>query len=910
MRPAFFVMAGLGALASAVPAFSRPETPVPVAAPASALALTTPQVIGELIVQLRADTQTLARLSPKGEPGFSFTPLWQEAARSADGYVHLGDLHLRVRAPGGEWRDFDSSRQRRALRRLPTGAGVFAAADITATLGDGVPLRVERRWHVERGAPALRFRVTNVTSTPIELGAVGMPMVFDNIITGRDLDTAHGSASFVDPYVGRDAGYLQVTRLNGKGPALLVLPARGSPLEAYVPIAPAGENAASPFTDPTPRSVTFEGIYDWTVHSKGYAEQEWRGAATAWNTPTARQVAPGETVEFGVRFAVSPTIRAIEDTLAREGRPVAVGIPGYILPADQTGSLFVKAPSRIVSVAAEPAGSILTAPAPARGEWQRLTVRPRGWGPARLTITYADGQRQTVSYFLSKPSAEVSRDLGRFSLSKQWYENPADPFRRSPGILSYDREANAVVLADSRVWIAGLGDEGGSGSWLGAIMKQLDNPDEGELRAIERFVDTTLVGGLQVEAGDHAGAVRKSTFFFDPRFSSWYPGYDADPGSWSWAWPAQEADRLDRSYNYPHVAAAHWALYRLARYHPGLLKVHDWRWYLQHAYLTVTAMDRDAKLYSEFGLMVGDVFVDILTALEKEGWTQQAADVQRIMRARADHWRGKRYPFGSEMPWDSTGQPEVYAWMRRFGFSPQADLTREVILGYDPAIPSWAYNGNARRYWDFGTAGKYQRVERQVHHYGSALNALPLLDAFRRNPADLHLLRVGYGGMMGPISSVDREGFSSTAFHSWPDMMRPDPYSGDFGVGFFGHAYGAATYVVDDPTFGWLCFGGDIDTRGGTIAVVPKDGARSRLFVAPAGRWIVLNAGKIARAVYDPKDRSVTLTLDPADAFTPRADLSVETTAPRDGSVGGGVRGQARHLIVPLGARETIVRID
>src|SRR3546814_14860490 len=80
--------------------------------------------------------------------------------------------------------------------------------------------------------------------------------------------------------------------------------------------------------------------------------------------------------------------------------------------------------------------------------------------------------------------------------------------------------------------------------------------------------------------------------------------------------------------------------------------------------------------------------------------------------------------------------------MRYFGFAPQAEATREVILGYDPTIPSWAYNGNARRYWDFLYGGKYARIERQIHHYGSALNAVPLFDAFRRDPADLHLLRV------------------------------------------------------------------------------------------------------------------------------------------------------------------------
>ncbi|MEJ8629793.1 DUF5695 domain-containing protein [Sphingomonas sp. I4] len=169
----------------------------------------------------------------------------------------------------------------------------------------------------------------------------------------------------------------------------------------------------------------------------------------------------------------------------------------------------------------------------------------------------------------------------------------------------------------------------------------------------------------------------------------------------------------------------------------------------------------------------GDVFIDILTDLKREGWTAKAAEIERLMKGRADHWRTLKYPFGSEMAWDSTGQAEVYAWMRYFGYGPKADVTREVILGYDPSIPHWGYNGNARRYWDFLYGGKYPRLERQIHHYGSTLNAIPLFDAFRRKPSDMHLLRVAYGGLLGelPIST-------SRARRPLPSTAGPTRWSG------------------------------------------------------------------------------------------------------------------------------------
>ncbi|HTU64808.1 MAG TPA: DUF5695 domain-containing protein [Steroidobacteraceae bacterium] len=358
------------------------------------------------------------------------------------------------------------------------------------------------------------------------------------------------------------------------------------------------------------------------------------------------------------------------------------------------------------------------------------------------------------------------------------------------------------------------------------------------------------------------------------------------------------ADSLERSFNYPHVAAAYWVMYRLARYHTGLVHAHDWRWYLERAALTARAMPREAPHYSQFGQMEGEVFVEILRDLRREQMDEPAHALETAMRRRVAHWLTLAYPFGSEMPWDSTGQPEVHAWLRFFGHERQAADTREVILGYDPAMPGWASNGNARRYWDFLYAGKRPRIERMAHHYGSALNAVPLFDAYRANPEDFHLLRVAYGGLMGALTNVDAEGFGSVAFHSFPDALRFDAYTGDYGMGFFGHATATASYVVQHPTFGWLGFGANLRVEPASVHIEPRDSARSRLFIAPAKLWITLAAGRISSADYSPATKAVTLRLAPADEHTPEAWIDVSTN---------GAPPQRRHVV--LGPHETSLTI-
>src|SRR5690606_14933089 len=220
---------------------------------------------------------------------------------------------------------------------------------------------------------------------------------------------------------------------------------------------------------------------------------------------------------------------------------------------------------------------------------------------------------------------------------------------------------------------------------------------------------------------------------------------------WS-AWKKKEADRPGRSYNYPHVTAAHWMLYRLGRHYVGLADDIPWQTSLERAFQTAMAMVKHAPHYAQFGQMEGSVFLLVLNDLKSEGWADQAGQLEAAMRKRAEHWRTLAYPFGSEMPWDSTGQEEVYLWSRYFGFDDKAMVTLNAILAYMPTVPHWGYTGSGRRYWDFVYGGKLARIERQLHHYGSALNAIPVLTHFRDHPDNFYLLRVGHAGAMGALA--------------------------------------------------------------------------------------------------------------------------------------------------------------
>jgi len=91
--------------------------------------------------------------------------------------------------------------------------------------------------------------------------------------------------------------------------------------------------------------------------------------------------------------------------------------------------------------------------------------------------------------------------------------------------------------------------------------------------------------------------------------------------------------------------AAYWSMYRNARNNSGLVKDHPWDWYLTQAFETTRfafGRNADGKRrvgYVELGLMEGTIFLELLKDLKREGWTEKADEVERLMKSA----NGNRY---------------------------------------------------------------------------------------------------------------------------------------------------------------------------------------------------------------------------------------------------------------------------
>lgn len=598
---------------------------------------------------------TLASLN-SSRTGFGFLPTDLLSKLAFNGAHHLGDITFRYRTSSSQsWTSVDSASSRKAVTQLTKlGTGVVAGANLAPTLGNTLPLNVTREWILSDNSIALRFNITNTATSSVELGSLGLPVSINNIFTNRPAEETQAKCSFADPYIGLDAGYVRVSPLSGTGNALVIAPLNGSQFEAW-------RFLKEPTGSFGYQSQTFEGNYEWQIHSLAWAQNEWKGA-TPWNTPTSKTLQPGEVYSIGLRFALADSIQTIEDAVIRTGTPLAVGIPGFIVPSDLTAQLYINHSSTVKSVDAS--GFTVTNSGSSSG-LTTYSLSPKGstWGRTQATITYADGKKQAVHYFISKSGPSALADLGKFFTTKAYFTNSQDPFGRAPSIMTYDNEAGKIVEQDGRVWIAGISDEGGTGAYLATSMKQFLQPAASELSAVDDFVHDTVVGQIQQNG---ASSVVASVFFYQPGAVSYNYDSSIDWGSWT-SWNKQRAYTTRRAYNYIHPTATYWSLYRVARDYPVQKLRADWTWYLGRAYNTTQycLSNRAANCdYGLVGLMGEWVLGEMLKDLKREGMDTEVTALEATMRYRANLWDTQAVPFGSEMAWDSTGQEGVYYWTK------------------------------------------------------------------------------------------------------------------------------------------------------------------------------------------------------------------------------------------------------
>lgn len=595
-------------------------------------------------------------------------------------------------------------------------------------------------------------------------------------------------------------------------------------------------------------------------------------------------------------------------------------------------------------------------PVPKAGSdgWFSVSLTSKSFGRGSVNVTFSDRSWATAHYFcLGKTFQQHVDSYGKFAAETAWLPSDyPDPFNRQDSIVPWDREDKKHKLEDGRTFVVGLSDDAGGGNHLGFASKVWHMPSAEEVAKIDTYINSTLLGKSKTCGGECADPyfslqdpvtykILMTVFYFhyDSNYKvaqqhtyngkpfykeldkctigpSWcafnaFADGKSDPKSW------RPADY--RQYNYPHQIASYLAMYLATRYYEFPGSMGDWDFYLRATYKSMLAMscynpDTDeASCIPSVGLMDGTVFREALLAMKSEpSFVKEAAQIEGYMRNRTVTgiggkvgWQDADAPYGSEFNWDTTGQEEVAIWGAYFNATSSArapfqygELNAravDAILAYDPWSATWAYHGSAGGWGDFSNNAKWMVEggwEREGGHYRAGLNAIPLIERFRAYPDDLFLLEVAMGGMTGVLSNIDADGAASMGYHCYPFMQEHDPYSGDYGLAFFGSALNIGSYVVDDPELGQLCYLCNIAVSGhehqaqvSKYTITPQDPFHARLFIASLGLHVYNQVGTFERASLNLAARTLTLTFAPAGEsampFTTRRIIVEGTAGPR-----------------------------
>jgi hypothetical protein len=551
----------------------------------------------------------------------------------------------------------------------------------------------------------------------IEIGGLDVSLVMNNDWSGLSLEQTAEACSLADPYIGGDAGFVRGVRITGSGPVLLVAPSTfGCTVDPASPPAACGAKFEAwrlLAEDPAGRGVTFEGFYAYSIHSLAWQENEW-SAAEPWNSPTSLVLRPGQTAVYSLRVWTVPegNVDAIDAALSAAGVPVVRGAPGYVLTPDmQTARLVVRPPPNAVlaSVEADPPATVVfgaITPAPGSGSGRRdsssvaassvlvvpVAVGPAAaedgqWGRVRASLTYTLPTPpfvlvQTVHLFTVPPLRAHLDNYVNFSTTYAWFDDTTEPFGRAYSFMDYDASIGEVMLQEPRVFVVGLSDEAGAGTSLGVASHLLHHPTALAAAQLATYVNRTVIGtkldamGTPVSLQTPDALVRASMF--------WGPGMTNYTYTVSPCWDEARGETTFRAYNYPHPTAVLLSLYRAARDWEGmgpateavaagsaggLDALQPWSVYLQRAAMTVTGMATGCgdigNSLCQYGLMAASGYAHVLDALLEEAaaggpnatlWSDYADAIDVIQRNRTAIWVGIPFPFGSEMPWDSTGQ--------------------------------------------------------------------------------------------------------------------------------------------------------------------------------------------------------------------------------------------------------------
>jgi len=802
----------------------------------------------------------------------------------------LGEVIVRHRKNNHEWIVLNTSTFMKN-RNIKSGGNEISAIynsqfDQPEDLQD---FQLIEKFKFEDGALIWMLEFKNLSDQTMEIGDIELPLLF-NTAYMRDQQITYTKRLIKHAFISGHGSYLYWMRANGIGPYLVMTPMEGTQLEYYK----IGYGVGG----------RWEGPYSVFIHSAVSGSEEtrgtWRQAHTSITlTP---QGSSGDQITYGFKFSWATDYEAVRDVLYNEGLFDIRAVPGMVVPNDLSAMFSLRGKSPIQAITAEHPERTVIEEIPVKLRRKKIQnpkskiknfgsrkmntsiyrVRFSRLGENKLTVHYGNSSHLLLEFFVTEPLETVIKKRSAFIIEKQQHRDPAKWYN---GMFCIWNMKNSTLLSPENTaglydYMVGGGDDNHKAIYVSE--KNVCFPDPDEIAAIEYNLKHFVWGGLQRtdQEDPHPYGIYGSPNWHVTRYNK--IGLNSGGNG---------QERMWRTFDYTHLIMTYYNMYRISKEYPDMTTYLDADGYLERAFGTTKAFFEvpynikmgkpwDFRGWCDWAYKQGNFhekyIVDLIEALDKEGWIEKAVWVKNEWDKKVKYFLYDHpYPFGSEMFFGATAFESTHAIAK---YAIENNLKPDEKLWYDKNLEKWYSHQEIKQedaaifmdkqiaaniacrgyvmpsYYLLGSAIGCDGNTRYCLQYMSQMSGWAILDYglyYTEKPAAY--IQLGYASMLSSWALLN-SGTDSSDYGYWFPGRENDGavgwafkaekfgptwgigeigrgiwhFDGEIDNGLAGAVNAAATVVVDDPIFGLFAYGGELKFQNGTIRVTPKDGIRQR----------------------------------------------------------------------------------
>ncbi len=757
----------------------------------------------------------------------------------------LGHVLLAWRRPNEPWQKFDTATAPPSAREVLEVEHAGCAARYRARDGEGAALELEVRLQPNGNELRWTVRLRNLSSTPIEVGDLALPLPMHTLFKGDGPPTA---SVLKHSFISGHGSFLFWMRSNSVGPYLLMTPEPSTALE---------------FWDRTRGSKDVPAVFRAYIHSRAEGEAV-SAAGGRWRQPhTSLVLQPRGNAGYAFRLRWVDSYSGVQQQLAQQGLLDVQVAPGMTVPTDLFTAVAFRSSNPVRSVHAEHPESTDITLQTSRNGYQHFRVQFRRLGENMLTVRQADGRTTRLEFFATEPLETLIRKRGAFIASHQ----QRDPARWYQGLLSeWNMDSGVMLSPDNYDRIRGWRvyevtcDDPGLSKPAYLASKLAEYPDQQQVEALDDYIQHFVWGGLQ-------RTMEETESYGIYGIIDWKQNRDsADPGT-------KGRQHLWRPYDYPHLIVMYWGMYRVARDFPGIHTRLSSAAYLERSYGTAMALFTVPKRLIDWeayqtGFYNEVVIPALIEELEAVGESGKAATLRAEWQKKVNYFvTGGPNLFGSEYAFDSTGFESTGAIARYALDHGSAEFTPAQARDFSRTQVSanlFCRGVVEKAYYLYGSDYRADGGDIYTLSYMAQMGGAGVLDHALHDRIDPDAtVRLGYASYLSAWALMNtgtvESGFgywfsgqandggagggfepaaSGTTWLGQPHHRGSWYYSCEIDLGFCGALRSATTVVADDPVFGQFCFGGVLSAAGETLQILPRDGVRRRLNLRVAGQAI------------------------------------------------------------------------